>query len=72
MAKTVYLLSKQGEERDAKTYFNRAGVAFDPNRDGSVNFKLDMFPALTFQIRENTDAKEPEQTNGKRDTRSSR
>jgi hypothetical protein len=70
LAKTVYLLTKAGED---KTYFNRAGVAFDPNRDGSVNFKLDMFPALTFQIRENTDAKEPEQSgNDNRNARRSR
>ena len=46
--KTIYLLVKNGE----KTYFNRAGVAFAPNRDGSINVKLDMFPELTFQIRE--------------------
>jgi hypothetical protein len=56
MAKTVFLLTKgEGD----KTYFNRAGVAFDPNRDGSVNFKLDIFPNLSFQIRENkSDANE--------------
>jgi hypothetical protein len=29
-----------------------AGVAFAPNKDGSVSLKLDMFPAVTFQIRE--------------------
>ena len=46
--KTIYLLVKNGE----KTYFNRAGVAFAPNQDGSVNLKLDMFPGVTFQIRE--------------------
>jgi hypothetical protein len=46
--KTIYLLVKNGE----KTYFNRAGVAFAPNRDGSINLKLDMFPEVTFQIRE--------------------
>lgn len=45
--KTIYLLVKNGE----KTYWNRQGVAFEPNRDGSVNFKLDMFPELTFQMR---------------------
>lgn len=53
MAYTVYLLSKVGEGKNQKTYFNRAGVAFDENKDGSQNFKLDMFPQLTFQIREN-------------------
>jgi hypothetical protein len=49
--KTVYLLVKNG----TKTYFNRAGVSFAPIRDGSVNFKLDMFPELTFQIRERSE-----------------
>jgi hypothetical protein len=53
MAKTVYLLSRVGNGNKQKTYFNRAGVAFDENRDGSVNFKLDLYPGLTFQIREN-------------------
>lgn len=48
----VYLLVPgKGEGADQKTYFNRAGVAFE-NRDGSVNVKLDMFPTITFQIRE--------------------
>ena len=46
--KTIYLLVNNGE----KTYFNRAGVAFAPNRDGSINLRLDMFPEVTFQIRE--------------------
>lgn len=50
---TVFLLNKTGEGNKQKTFFNRAGVAFDPNRDGSQNFRLDMFPNLTFQIREN-------------------
>lgn len=50
--KVVYLLVPgKGEGTEQKTYFNRAGVAFE-NRDGSVNVKLDMFPDLTFQIRE--------------------
>ena len=35
-----------------KTYFNRAGVAFAPNKDGSINFKLDLFPNVTFQMRD--------------------
>jgi hypothetical protein len=50
--KVVYLLVPgKGEGKDQKTYFNRAGVAFE-NRDGSINVKLDMFPDLTFQVRE--------------------
>ena len=49
---TVYLLvPAKGEGKDQKTYFNRAGVAFT-NNDGSINVKLDMFPTLTFQLRE--------------------
>lgn len=50
--KVVYLLvPAKGEGKDQKTYFNRAGVAFE-NRDGSLNVKLDLFPGITFQIRE--------------------
>lgn len=50
--KVVYLLVPgKGEGKEQKTYFNRAGVAFE-NRDNSINVKLDMFPDLTFQIRE--------------------
>jgi hypothetical protein len=50
--KIVYLLvPAKGEGSERKTYFNRAGAAF-VNNDGSLNVKLDMFPDLTFQIRE--------------------
>jgi hypothetical protein len=45
--KTVYLLVEAGE----RTFWNRAGVAF-VNRDHSLNLKLDMFPGLTFNIRD--------------------
>lgn len=54
----VYLLVPGKEGRDQKTYFNRAGVAF-VNRDGSVNIKLDMFPSITFQVRESQPAEQP-------------
>jgi hypothetical protein len=30
----------------------KCGVAFDPNKDGSVNITLYMFPGVTFQIRD--------------------
>jgi hypothetical protein len=57
--KVVYLLVPgKGNGEDQKTYFNRAGVAFE-NRDGSINVKLDMFPSLTFQIRESQPAEPP-------------
>ena len=49
--KVVYLLVPGKGE---KTYFNRAGVAFE-NSDGSLNVKLDIFPDLTFQVREPKD-----------------
>ena len=52
--KVVYLLVPG---KDDRTYFNRAGVAFE-NRDGSLNVKLDMFPALTFQVREPNEDKD--------------
>jgi hypothetical protein len=45
--KTLYLLVKQGD----RTYFNRAGVGF-VNRDGSINIKIDMFPDVSFQLRD--------------------
>lgn len=45
--KTVYLLVEAGD----KTFWNRAGVAF-VNSDDSLNLKLDLFPGLTFNIRD--------------------
>ena len=56
--KIVYLLVPGKED---KTYFNRAGAAFE-NRDGSINVKLDMFPDLTFQIREPNEQKQDKET----------
>jgi hypothetical protein len=50
--KVVYLLVQNGAGKDQKTYWNRAGVVFAPNRDGSENLRLDLFPGVTFQIRE--------------------
>lgn len=47
----VYLIVKNGQGDNQKTYWNRAGAAF-VNRDGSINLKLDMFPQLSLQIRE--------------------
>lgn len=58
---TVYLLSKIGNGKDQRTFFNRQGVGFAPNKDGSINIKLDLLPHLTFQLREN---KEKEPDNG--------
>jgi hypothetical protein len=61
--KIVYLLVEVGDN----TYWNRAGVAFE-NQDGSFNMKLDLFPNVTFNIRdpkENGD-REPEEKKGKR------
>jgi len=60
--KTVFLLVRgKGEGTDSKTYFNRAGVAFE-NRDGSLNVKLDIFPAVTFQIRDNPESDSPQKS----------
>ncbi len=50
--KIVYLLVQNGSGAKQKTYWNRAGIVFKPNRDGSVNFRLDLFPNVTFQIRD--------------------
>ncbi len=43
----VSIISK----REDKTYFNRCGVGF-ANRDGSFNFKLDIFGDTQFHMRE--------------------
>lgn len=64
---TIYLLTKVGEGNNQRTFWNRAGVAFGHNKDGSMNFKLDLFPSVTFQIRENKS--EEEATNGNRTQR---
>jgi len=45
--KILYLLV----ETNDKTYWNRAGVGF-LNNDGSFNVKIDMFPGLTFNLRD--------------------
>lgn len=53
-------------ERNGKTYFSRCGVGFE-NKDGSINFKLDIHGDTQFHIRKAaSDAKEPEKqvTNG--------
>jgi len=52
---TVYLIRTQttgkGKDRQEKSYWTRQGVAFE-NADGSLNMKLDLFPSLTFNIRQ--------------------
>lgn len=50
--KRIYLLVETGSGEKRKTFFKDCGIAFEPNRDNSVNFKLDLFPGLTFQMRE--------------------
>ena len=52
----VSIISK----RDDKTYFNKCGVGFE-NKDGSINFKMDIFGDTQFHIRKaQTDAQEPQ------------
>ena len=46
--KTIYLLVKNGD----KTYFNRAGVAFTPNKDGSVNSSSTCSPTSLSRCRD--------------------
>jgi hypothetical protein len=59
MTKIVYLITPRSSGKNAKSFWNRAGIAFE-NKDGSLNVKLDMFPNLQFQIRDkNVSAKEP-------------
>lgn len=45
--KILYLLTKNGD----RTFWNRAGVSF-VNNDGSINVKIDMFPEVSFQLRD--------------------
>ena len=39
------------EGADSKKYWHRCGVAF-VNSDGSLNLKLDLFPALQLNVRD--------------------
>ena len=45
--KDVFVIQKSGD----KTYWNRCGQAY-PNRDGSMNVRLDLFPNVDLQIRD--------------------
>lgn len=62
MHKNVFALTKV----NGTTIWTPVGVAFPPNRDGSVNIQLNCVPLSgRLQIREkNGDAKEPEAGNG--------
>lgn len=53
----LYLLTESGGGENKKTFWNRAGCGFE-NRDGSINVKIDIFPGLTFQLREKEEKKE--------------
>ena len=44
-------LRHQHQPISRKSYWNRAGVAFE-NKDGSFTFKLDILPQTKFQLRE--------------------
>jgi hypothetical protein len=57
--KIVYLIVEQGGDR--KPLWKSAGVAY-PNRDGSLNVKLDIHPGLTFNVREPKSLGEQEET----------
>lgn len=47
--------NKAGE---TKTYWDRVGISFGMNKDGSINFTLFMFPDLKLQMREQKDCEE--------------
>lgn len=51
MRKIVYLLVPRGDGEEKRTDWKPAGVAF-VCRDGSLNLKLDLFPNLTFNVRD--------------------
>ncbi len=62
---TISVIQENGAGKDKKSYFKQCGVGFE-NRDGSVNFRLDLFPNVTFHLRQKqSDAAEPEQKNGR-------
>jgi hypothetical protein len=51
--KDVLLIrSYTDKEGNEKTSWERVGVCFGTNKDGSMNFELHLFPNLKFQIRE--------------------
>jgi hypothetical protein len=67
--KTVFLLVEgKGTGADKKTYFNRAGTAFVCG-DGSLNVKLDLFPSLTFNIRDSVQGTQPASNQRQEDRR---
>jgi hypothetical protein len=47
----VKIIPEVQEGREKETYWKKCGVGF-PNKDGSFNFKLDLFPAVTFNVKE--------------------
>ena len=49
---------KEGNE---KSEWVKSGVAFNPNKDGSININLYMFPNVTMQIRERKQKEEQTQ-----------
>lgn len=50
--KIVYVIQEDGE----KKYWHRCGVAF-VNKDASLNLKLDLFPNLQLQVRDQAEDK---------------
>lgn len=50
--KIVYVIQEDGERK----YWHRCGVAFE-NKDHSLNLKLDMFPDLQLQVRDQSEEK---------------
>ena len=49
--KDVFIIEGEG---DGDKFWKKCGVAF-PCKDGSLNLKLDMFPALRMNIRDKKD-----------------
>lgn len=49
--KIIYLIVERGDQRNGQqNRWSQAGTAYEC-RDGSFNIKLDMFPNLTFNMR---------------------
>lgn len=47
-------INKAGEK---KSTWRQIGSAFGTNKDGSITFKIDLFPDVDFQIREREEKK---------------
>jgi hypothetical protein len=67
--KIIYLIVETGVGENRRTFWRPAGNAYSC-RDGSMNFKLDIHPGLTFNIREPKSNGETDEANAEEATES--